>query len=678
MSLESRRALGSRFELLDRLGSGAMGEVWRARDHAGEHVYAAKLLRRELTQDPAIVARFVQERAILLALVHPGIVRVHDLVVEGDDLAIVMDLVEGGSLGELLRARGPLAARDAVTVTVAVLDALAAAHAQHCLHRDVKPDNVLLTRPDGLEAASVRLTDFSIARLAQESTVQATGLLGTPAYMPPELFVHGTFSAASDVYATGVLLYELLAGRTPFSGEGTAHTLGFRHVTVDPPPLPVSAPLWSLLATMLSKDPTRRLSAAATAAALRDLSTEAVSGTPLPLQPDPIEWQSAERPAGLPGPVQVRALPADVDVGATNLNAAAAEVEMGPQPGSMAPLAPVVPVDDVTATRLGVRAPERQEPRLVPAVTAPPEERRRRWPWFAAALVLVAGGSTAAVLLSGSDEKEKDGSGADPTQVASSIVTTRQDDRGFATGLEVSRTAEYDPQTQEITLTMAYRSGDSPLRGPFLEVLPPVTEGGECPLPAWGAGTGVTRNVATSTGVSAPCAWSVPAELGADDEVTVAATLSLELDVDGGGAGELDAWLDQVATGTNGAIEATRSGSSYPAQRLQGIELQVPDLVRRASSGVPLLRVQVVPVWPGGPDPTTPIYDSFAVGEPTSLLEAVAGGYDGVRMEGCDALSISRNRRQVGLRSASAECYLEVQIGELDTSRNLTISGAGG
>ena len=214
--MENRRALGSRYHLIERIGSGAMGEVWRAEDRTDGGVVAAKLLRSDLTSDPAIVARFVQERSILVTLRHPRIVRVRDLVVEGDDLAIVMDLVEGADLRHHLRERGTFDPALAVGVACSVLDALAAAHEAGCLHRDVKPDNVLVARAGAITPDDVRLSDFSIARLAQESTVMATGLLGTPGYMPPELFVHGTFSAASDVYAAGVLLYELLAGRTPF------------------------------------------------------------------------------------------------------------------------------------------------------------------------------------------------------------------------------------------------------------------------------------------------------------------------------------------------------------------------------------------------------------------------------------------------------------------------------
>src|SRR4051812_2640567 len=144
MSVASR-TLGGKYELVSRLGSGAMGEVWRARDRPTGEAVAAKVLRSEFSHNPEIVGRFVVERSILMSLAHPGIVRVRDLVVEGDDLGIVMDLVEGSDLRQVLREDGTLPPALATGVVARVLDALAAAHAQGALHRDVKPDNVLLT-----------------------------------------------------------------------------------------------------------------------------------------------------------------------------------------------------------------------------------------------------------------------------------------------------------------------------------------------------------------------------------------------------------------------------------------------------------------------------------------------------------------------------------------------------
>jgi serine/threonine protein kinase len=289
--VEGPNALGSRYELEQKLGVGAMGEVWRALDRRSGQRVAAKVLRAEFARDTDIVTRFIQERSILMGLTHPNIVRVRDLVVEGERLAIVMDLIEGGDLRHHLREHGPIAADHAVPLACVVLDALDSAHQSGCLHRDVKPDNVLLVDGDVARPQNLRLSDFSIARLAHDSTVQSTGLLGTPNYMPPELFRVGQFSAASDVYATGILLYEMLGGRTPFAGSGTAHTMGNRHVSSLPPRLPVSEPLWAAIEQMLAKDPRDRLRAAATASLLRGLPSDALGADVLPLQPVPEVWE---------------------------------------------------------------------------------------------------------------------------------------------------------------------------------------------------------------------------------------------------------------------------------------------------------------------------------------------------------------------------------------------------
>ena len=656
-----RRALGSRYELVDRLGEGAMGEVWRAWDRTDERYLAAKLLRPELARDQQIVGRFIQERSILMSLRHDAIVRVHDLVVEGEALAIVMDLVEGTDLRRHLREVGTLTPRDAVETTCTVLDALAAAHEQSCLHRDVKPDNVLLR---GSEAASyadrVLLTDFGIARLAQERTVQATGLLGTPGYMPPELFVHGRFSAASDVYATGVLLYELLGGRTPFSGAGTAHTVGFRHASVQPPRLPVPEALWQALETMLAKDPTTRLTAAGTAAVLRELPAEVLDAPALGVQPAPDDWDLVQGTVVRSAPVQVELDNAQVDVGATFLHAGAgaatgAGAAGGQAPTVPPPAAPPAPPAVGRHTMQDSRMPRRGV--LAAAGVA--------------ALALVAAVTGVVVALGGEPEDAVAPPVAEP-------VSAERSEPALPTGLGVTREADYDPATGRLSLSLRYSARDAPLAGPFLEVLPARGEGEECPRPAW-TGASVTTNLPAATGIDVACGFTVdPGSVPADDEVLVEARFDIDLGADPQAA--LEEWLGASADTATAALDAQREGDGYPVQRLRDVVVDVPAVVRKRSSDLTPVTVRLLPDWGDGPDRARAIFDSSASGQATGVLSAVAGGFDGVSLQGCDALTVAADGLSLAARYPSPDCTVTAQVGELTRLEpaSVTILGAGG
>lgn len=657
------RPLGSRYELLDLLGTGAMGEVWRARDRESGKLLAAKLLRAEFALDTDIVTRFIQERSILMGLRHPNIVRVHDLVVEGDRLGIVMDLIEGGDLRGRLRAVGTLGRREAVTATALALDGLAEAHARGVLHRDVKPDNVLLAGDVLTDPASVQLSDFSIARLAQESTVQATGLLGTPGYMPPELFEHGQFSAASDVYAAGVMLYELLGGRTPFSGSGTAHTVGFRHVHSEPPRLPVEDELWHRIATMLSKDPRARLTAAGTAAALRDLPDEVLDGASLPVQKPPATWGPAALTAVRPGAIKMEEQSGDL--GVTNINAAPQSSGELAQSGEVRALAPAA-ADDAALTSVGRPAPEHRSPELTRgAVLEEKPKRRTGWlPWAIGALVLVlvAGPLLWWFVLRGDDEADLGQTTDDGS--SGQVVQTDLSDDPLPTGLEVTRTAEYDPAGDRLDVTVTYTAGDAPLTGPFLEVVPPAEDGDQCPGVSW-AGARQPSTIVTSTGVAGGCNYSV--EVGTIPEHgSVDVEYSIEIDL-GDDPDAVDAWLARASETTT----ATLAGSSvhpdaFPVQRLTDISIDIPSAITTATGP---LRVRLLPVWvsgPSGPDQVNPLFDS-TIGQSTEMLDKVAGGAQNVRLiDACNqALSITGSNAVSVLRAAP-DCQILARVGNFD------------
>lgn len=234
-----------------------MGTVYRGEDRGGNDL-AIKLLRSELATDPVVVARFIQERALLLKMHSPSIVRVLDLVVEGDNMAIVMERVDGGSLRQYLkRHNGRLPTPDAVGICINVLEGLSVAHAKGVVHRDIKPDNVLID--DRSRPLQAKITDFGISGLIDGSThTRLTSLVGTPEYMAPELIESKPATPAVDVYSAGIVLYELIAGATPFAG---GHVLAIlkRHAEQEPArPVSVEEGLWRVLLAMLSKDPSSR------------------------------------------------------------------------------------------------------------------------------------------------------------------------------------------------------------------------------------------------------------------------------------------------------------------------------------------------------------------------------------------------------------------------------------
>ena len=246
------------------IGRGTCGTVWSGRGPDGP--VALKLLHEELTADQALVARFVQERNVLTSLRHPRIVGVRDLVVDGNDLALVMDLLPGPDLRAALRQDGPLPPADAVGHCADIAEALAAAHEHGLVHRDVKPENVLLDA-----AGRVKLTDFGVARLVDgPRAAGAARIVGTPDYLAPEIVEGCPPTPAVDVYALATVLFELVTGWTPFGGGNPGAVLR-RHVTEPVPRVPGMSPMLAeLLERCLAKSPAARLSAAEFATALRD------------------------------------------------------------------------------------------------------------------------------------------------------------------------------------------------------------------------------------------------------------------------------------------------------------------------------------------------------------------------------------------------------------------------
>ncbi|WP_269857678.1 serine/threonine-protein kinase [Streptomyces sp. RPT161] len=331
------RPVGSKYLLEEPLGRGATGTVWRGRvreaadpvegtaSQAGEAV-AIKVLKEELAGDPDVVMRFLRERSVLLRLTHPNIVRTRDLVVEGELLALVMDLVNGPDLHRYVRENGPFSPMGAALLTAGIADALAASHADGVVHRDLKPANVLLASSADGSQMHPMLTDFGIARLADSPGVTRTHeFVGTPAYVAPESAEGKPQTSAVDIYGAGILMYELVTGHPPFRGESALEVL-HQHLSEEPRrPSTVPEPLWTVIEHCLRKNPDERPSAENLARALRVVghgigvhatpaAAEAALGVAALLAPDPAPAQvpgtgvgtgAGRGPAGAADPTQV-------------------------------------------------------------------------------------------------------------------------------------------------------------------------------------------------------------------------------------------------------------------------------------------------------------------------------------------------------------------------------------
>ena len=302
--------VGHSYRRFEVLGTGAMGTVYRGEDRRGNDL-AVKLLRAELAADPVVLARFIQERALLLRLASPNIVRVVDLVVEGDTVAIVMEKVDGGSLSQYLKRRGHrLGTAEAIQICIDVLEGLSVAHAQGVVHRDIKPDNVLID--DTSSELRAKVTDFGIAGLIEGSAhTRLTSLVGTPEYMAPELVESLQATSAVDVYSAGIVLYELVAGRTPFGG-GSVLAILKRHAEQNPErPDGIGDDLWSMLTMMLAKDPGARPTtqqAQQGLEALLEIGRNTLLRAPRNLQPSASPRPSLQSPSGIGSPL-IEAVP---------------------------------------------------------------------------------------------------------------------------------------------------------------------------------------------------------------------------------------------------------------------------------------------------------------------------------------------------------------------------------
>lgn len=321
------RVLGGRYTLLKLIATGGMGEVWKSRDrHTGATV-AAKLLRPELIGEEISLSRLRIEAQNAMLARHPNIAAVLDSGEDEGQGWIIMELVVGDTLTSHFLARGRLSAPEIIPILIQTAYALDAAARAGVVHRDVKPANIMI-RPDG----KVKLTDFGVSRGDGQANLTAVGMvMGTAQYLAPEQALGKPATTVGDIYALGVIAFEALAGRRPFTGK-TQVDVAFAHVNEPVPSLPddVPRPLAQLVGRLLAKDPEDRPQTGASL--VRELALVAgelgVDTNPVPLAPvagtaPALGQRAPEVPAGSPRPGSVEPDPGSVDSG--NVQAVAPE-----------------------------------------------------------------------------------------------------------------------------------------------------------------------------------------------------------------------------------------------------------------------------------------------------------------------------------------------------------------
>jgi serine/threonine-protein kinase len=281
VTVDTGTRLADRYVLDERIATGGMGEVWRARDELLDRDVAVKVLKREYADDHEFVERFRNEARHAAGLAHPGIAGVFDYGEADGTSYLVMELVRGEPLSALLAREGRLSVDRTLDVVGQAARALQAAHEGGVIHRDVKPGNILVC-DDG----AVKLTDFGIARAADAVPLTQTGtVMGTAHYLSPEQANGRAVTPASDVYALGVVAYECLAGRRPFDAD-TPVGVAMAHLYEDPPALPPDVPedVADLVAQAMEKEPDERFSTAAAFATAAE-ATRASLGDGVPTAP---------------------------------------------------------------------------------------------------------------------------------------------------------------------------------------------------------------------------------------------------------------------------------------------------------------------------------------------------------------------------------------------------------
>ena len=220
--------IGDRYEVQEKIGTGGMSDVYRAKDHKLNRFVAVKVLKQEFSENANFVSKFRVEAQAAAGLAHPNIVNVYDVGEENGIYYIVMELVEGITLKKYIERKARLSVKEAVSIAIQVSMGIEAAHNNHIIHRDIKPQNIIISKE-----GKVKVTDFGIAKAATSNTI-TSNVMGSVHYTSPEQARGGYSDEKSDIYSLGVTMFEMLTGRVPFNGETTV-AIAIKHIQEEMP-----------------------------------------------------------------------------------------------------------------------------------------------------------------------------------------------------------------------------------------------------------------------------------------------------------------------------------------------------------------------------------------------------------------------------------------------------------
>ncbi len=216
--------LGKRYEILGRIGSGGMADVYKGKDHKLNRYVAIKVLKSDYRQDEVFIKKFLSEAQAAAGLMHPNVVNVYDVGQDRGLYYMVMELVEGITLKDYIEKKGRLSAKETISISIQMVTGLQAAHNQHIIHRDIKPQNIIISK-DG----KVKVTDFGIARATTATQTISTSVMGSVHYTSPEQARGGVVDQKSDIYSIGITMYEMITGHVPFDGDSTV-SVALKHL----------------------------------------------------------------------------------------------------------------------------------------------------------------------------------------------------------------------------------------------------------------------------------------------------------------------------------------------------------------------------------------------------------------------------------------------------------------